>query len=100
MFRGLWPLAGINSVSIASFRESDHMKLRSNPNQPLVDAVRDLMEERTGVRPSGKIVLLTHLSYFGYCFNPVSFYYIYNAAGSAIEAVIAEVSNTPWYVYR
>jgi DUF1365 family protein len=47
-----------------------------------------------------KILLLTHLSYYGYCFNPVSFYYILKKgasfSGENIEAVVAEVSNTPW----
>ena len=28
--------------------------------------------------------------------NPVSFFYCYNLAGDKIEAVIAEVNNTPW----
>jgi len=43
---------------------------------------------------------LTHLSYFGYCFNPVSFYYILKKGNTFqpenIEAIVAEVSNTPW----
>jgi DUF1365 family protein len=95
LFRGWWPLAGVNaSFCIGNFREADHMKLTRKPGQPLGDAVRDLMLERTGVRPSGRILLLTHLAYFGYCFNPVSFYFVYS--GSIVEAVIAEVSNTPW----
>jgi len=48
------------------------------------------------------VSILTHLTYFGYCFNPVTFYYInYNNADKAIptsgkEIIIAEVSNTPW----
>lgn len=48
------------------------------------------------VRPTGRIELLTHLAYFGYCFNPASFYYAWDAAGTALEAVLIEVSNTPW----
>ena len=69
-------------------------------------------------RSDQQILLLTHLSYYGYCFNPVSFYYILKkgagsigSAGSIanadtgassnfsdenIEAIVAEVSNTPW----
>ena len=37
------------------------------------------VEARTGRRPAGPIRLLTHLRYFGYCFNPVSFYYCFDA---------------------
>ena len=47
-------------------------------------------------RPDGPIRLLTHLRYFGHCFNPVSFYYCYDAAGERVAAVVAEVTNTPW----
>jgi len=47
-----------------------------------------------------QILLLTHLSYYGYCFNPVSFYYILKKgtppSSENIEAIVAEVSNTPW----
>ena len=36
------------------------------------------------------------MRYFGYCFNPVSFYYCYDAAGTRVECIVAEVNNTPW----
>ncbi|MBT6211923.1 MAG: DUF1365 domain-containing protein, partial [Woeseia sp.] len=60
------------------------------------DAVRDLVERETGRRPDGPIRLLTNLSYFGYCFNPVSFYYCFTKAGETLEYIISEVNNTPW----
>jgi DUF1365 family protein len=40
--------------------------------------------------------LLTNLRAFGHCFNPVSFYYCFDAAGQKVEAVLADVTNTPW----
>ena len=40
--------------------------------------------------------MLTHLRTFGHCFNPVSFYYCFAADGERLEAVVAEVTNTPW----
>ena len=40
--------------------------------------------------------LVTNLRAFGYVFNPVSFYYCFDAADRAVEAVVAEVNNTPW----
>jgi DUF1365 family protein len=40
--------------------------------------------------------LLTHLRYFGYCMNPVSFYYCFDAAGRTLETIVAEITNTPW----
>ena len=51
---------------------------------------------RDGARPAGPIRLLTHLRYFGYGFNPVSFYYCFDSGGTAVETIVAEVSNTPW----
>jgi len=59
-------------------------------------AVRDLVEQHTGTRPGGPITLLTNLRALGRCFNPVSFYYCLDPTGTDVEAVVAEVTNTPW----
>ena len=56
----------------------------------------ELVKTRTGRLPTGPIRLLTHLRYFGYCFNPVSFYYCFDAADTRVETVVAEITNTPW----
>ncbi len=40
-----------------------------------------------------RIELVTNARYFGYVFNPVSFYYCYRQDGS-VHAVVAEVNNT------
>jgi DUF1365 family protein len=79
--------------ALAWFRRADYL---GDPHTPLADAVRELVAERTGVRPQGPIRLLTHLRYFGCCFNPVSFYYCFDRAGERVEAVVAHVTNTPW----
>ncbi len=71
--------------------------LRFRPEDYLGEcAVRDLVQRRTGARPDGPIGLLTNLRTLGRCFNPVSFYYCFDAAGDRVEAVVAEVTNTPW----
>ena len=67
-----------------------------DPAVSLDRAVRALVSERTGARPAGPIRLLTHPRSFGHCFNPVSFYYCFDPAGERVEAVVAEVTNTPW----
>lgn len=77
----------------ARFRRSDHF---GDEQQPLADSVRQLVREKTGRMPVGPIRLLTHLSYFGYCQNPVSFYYCFDESGDRLETVVAEVTNTPW----
>ena len=58
--------------------------------------MRQLVARQTGKVPAGPIRLLTHLSYFGYCFNPVSFTIVYDANGAEVETIVAEVNNTPW----
>jgi DUF1365 family protein len=79
--------------ALAWFRRSDHL---GDPREALDESVRGLVAERTGHRPEGPIALLTHLRYFGHCFNPVSFYYCWKPGGEELEAVIAHVTNTPW----
>lgn len=86
----LWSASGPN---IAWFRRRDHI---GDPERPLAECVRDLVERETGRRPAGPIRLLTHLRYFGYVMNPVSFFYVHDAAGETVEAIVAEVHNTPW----
>ena len=80
-------------TALARFRRSDHI---GPVEQPLDQSVRDLVARETGVRPAGPIRLLTNLSYFGFCFNPVSFYYCFGKDGSTLETIVAEVNNTPW----
>ncbi len=63
---------------------------------PLDRAVRDLVEARTGLRPTGPIRLLTMLRHFGVAMNPVSFFYAFGAADTGPETIVAEVHNTPW----
>lgn len=87
--RWLW---SARRPALARFRRDDHL---GDPQQPLADAVRDAVETETGSRPEGPIRLLTHLRYFGYGFNPVSFYYCFDRQERP-EAIVAEVNNTPW----
>jgi DUF1365 family protein len=77
----------------AWFRRADY---HGDRTIPLADAVRDTVERATGTRPSGPIRLLTHLRYYGYCFNPVSFYYCFDQPDTRVDAILAEITNTPW----
>lgn len=44
---------------------------------------------------SGRVLLLTNPISAGYVQNPISVYYCYSGSG-ALDAAIAEVTNTPW----
>jgi DUF1365 family protein len=91
-FAGRW-LWSVGRRNVAEFRRSDYL---GDPSVPLRAAVLDRVEAETGSRPAGPVRLLTHLRYFGYCFNPVSFYYCFAADGRTLEAIVAEITNTPW----
>jgi len=88
--RGLW---SIKWPALARFRRADHL---GPGDQPLDESVRELVEARLGWRPLGPIRLLTQFRYLGFAMNPVCFYYCFDAQDARIEAVVAEVSNTPW----
>jgi len=87
------PLWSARRPAPAWFRRGDYF---GPPEVPLDVAVRDLVESRLGRRPVGPVRLLTHLRYFGYCMNPVSFYYCFSESGDRLEAIVAEITNTPW----
>jgi uncharacterized protein len=91
VFDGRW-LWSVERFNWASFRRRDHLR---RPG-PLTEAVRDTVQEQLGFRPSGPIRMLTHLRYCGYCFNPLSVYYCYAQDNTTLEAIVAEVHNTPW----
>jgi DUF1365 family protein len=79
-----------NRWNWASFDERDHF---GDPRRPLRERVEQDAAANGVDLPDGPIFLLTHLRYLGYVFNPLSFFYCYDAAG-ALRAVLAEVHNT------
>ncbi len=90
---GIHPFWSGNGFNLAYFKRSDHM---GDPQVPLAKAIRDRVEQKTGLRPQGPVRMLAHLRYFGYCFNPVSFYYCFDASDQKVETIVAEIHNTPW----
>lgn len=87
------PLWSTRPRSPARFRRSDYL---GPAGLPLDVCVRDTVERQTGTRPGGPVRVLTNLRYFGVVENPVSFYYCFEPDGSSLQAVVAEVTNTPW----
>lgn len=92
VFEGRW-LWSHEAPNVAWFRRADHF---GDPDRDLSESVRALVAGELGRASNGPICLLTHLRYFGYCMNPVSFYYCWKNGGEALDAVVAEVHNTPW----
>ena len=83
----------INKPAVVSFNRRD---FHGAEEIDLDTAVRTTVENRVGIRPEGKIRMLAHLRYFGYCFNPVTFYYCFNRNDDSVDYILAEVTNTPW----
>lgn len=101
--------------AVATYRDGDHFAGRQN-GESLSAGIRRLIKEKTGEpEPKGRILLLTHLAFFGYCFNPAAFYFVLkeekaedgksgqpaSASLSAsledrLECIVIEVTNTPW----
>lgn len=110
----LWPLS-----KLMMLRDVDHLKngegITESKMSSMKERIGNLIYERTNGKldlrsalkdgASGsdarKVLLVTHLMYYGYCFNPVSLYYVLkptneNSSDPYIEAIVVEVSNTPW----
>jgi uncharacterized protein len=88
-----YPLFSARRPAPARFRRAD---FTGDPHSPLAECALDAVEAETGGRPAGPVRLLTGLRYLGHSFNPVSFYYCFDAAGERVEAVLADVENIPW----
>jgi DUF1365 family protein len=80
-------------LGLVSFRRADYL---GDPARDLGDEVRDRVERELGFRPEGPVRLLAHARSAGYVFNPVSFYFCFDADGATLRAVVAEITNTPW----
>lgn len=85
-------LFSLRSPRLMGFDRRDYLGRTGS----LKEAVCDLVQAKTGERPRGPVRMLTQIRYFGFCFNPVTFYYCFDGKGEALEYVAAEITNTPW----
>jgi DUF1365 family protein len=88
------PLWSARRVAPKWFRRSDYF---GDAEVPLDEAVRDAVATRIGKRPGGAVLLLTQLRTWGVQFNPISCYYCLDESDGHVEAMLAEVTNTPWH---
>jgi len=92
---GLSPLAGSGRFAPFSFRQQDYLRALTRDGTCLSDAVRQVIGTALGHAPQGAICLLTQARSWGLAFNPVSFFYCFEADGQ-LAAILCEVTNTPW----
>lgn len=83
-------LTSHNRWNWATFADRDHL---GDPARPLRERLAADAGRHGIALPDGRIFLLTHLRYLGYCFNPVSFFYCFDRA-EQLRVILAEVSNT------
>jgi DUF1365 family protein len=91
------PLWSTSRPAPVRFRRRD---MHGDPSVPLDAAVRSSLEADLGAAPSGPIRVLTHLRHWAWTFNPISLYFAFDADDTRVEAVLAEVTNTPWHERR
>jgi len=82
----------------ASFRPEDHLALAAagGSARRAAATAREVVRRETGFAPDGPVRLLTQLRYWGYYFSPLNLYYCFSNDQSRLDAIVAEVSNTPW----
>ncbi len=108
LFAEKW-YTSIAKFNLVSFKREDYFR----PEEPcLKTAVIKRVNEELGIAKGGcdsdceskydaddttiaSVRALLHARYLNYTFNPVVFYYCFNANDQAI-AILAEITNTPW----
>ncbi|MGH1504457.1 MAG: DUF1365 domain-containing protein [Acidimicrobiales bacterium] len=63
---------------------------------PLGDQARDRLAEALGRRPAGPVRLLTQPRRWGWLFNPISVFVVWDDADADPIGAVLEVTNTPW----
>lgn len=109
-------LFSVNAPNLYAFRETDFLPtsepIHNQSPKPVCHLISDkpasssaaifplkvrvlafLATRGIDLGPRGRIELVTLPRVFGYLFNPVSFYFCYDSAGTCV-AVISEVTNT------
>lgn len=85
-------LLGYNRFAWAGYDDRDHL---GDPALALNERFRADAEANGFAFPEGRTFLLANLRFWGYCFNPVSYVYAFDAE-DRLALIGAEVCNTPW----
>ena len=82
-------------TNLVRFNRKNYLPNNENETLTLHQSICKKIQQQTGKEFQGKAYLLASLSYWGYCYNPVSFYICYNH-NDELEFILSEIHNTPW----
>ncbi|MEN8721202.1 MAG: DUF1365 domain-containing protein [Oceanococcaceae bacterium] len=88
----LWSMGGRN---LGQIRPRDYLNGRAPTLEDWITSLRAALASRLGEPCTGRIELTTQPRSFGTGFNPINLYRCHHADGH-LQAVVAEVNNTPW----
>ena len=83
-------LLGYNQSRVYDFKDRDHI---TGGLTSVKDGIRAFLKTRGGEDKIQRIGLMTNLRTFGYIFNPVSFYFCFDAQNNPV-CVVVEIGNT------
>lgn len=95
----LTPILSVDKFNLLSLKQSNYLTQYSIP---LKQAIFEHFKTKNIHYEGNHVFLLTQLSYLGFCYNPVSFFYCFDKTGTHLEYILAEIHNTPWnerYIY-
>lgn len=82
-----------NGNTLGKFHRADYL---GDVQSSLKDAVCAEVTRQLGSSPEGPIRMLTNLRMWGFCFNPVTLYYLFDNNAEKPAVILAQVNNTPW----
>ena len=91
LYSALW-LFGGGSLSLFHFKPSDHLP-QEGPSAQLEERVKSTVRQGGVKEEINSVRLLTNVRFFGYVFNPVSFFFCFDVRGNALCCLV-EVGNT------
>ncbi len=78
--------------ALVQFNRADYLA----SSRTLRDEVLWSLNEVLGIKHCGQILMLTNPRIFGYLINPITVVFCFNQDNTGLQAVILEVTNTPW----
>lgn len=68
-----------------------------DPDKSIKSEVYRTVKDKLGITLNGPVRALSHWRLWGVNFNPLSTYYCFDESGERLVAILAEVTNTPWF---